>query len=227
MIAAVVCTSTEQMPDGRPTGVYASELVEAWNGLTDAGYQTHLLSPRGGAVPVEARRHGHADEDAFFAAEGGRAVAASVRVDEGPQDLDLVFVVGGHGAMMDLARSPELGGLLRRTHDGGGVVGAVCHGVSALLAPAEGAAPPLVQGRRVAGFSDEEEAAVGMMRRIPWLLSQRLRHLGANVDVGPAFLPHHVVDGRLVTGQNPASAHSTVRATLRAARQTVAPVTRR
>lgn len=217
MTAVVVCTSQETMPDGRATGVYASELVDAWNGLVEAGYRPRILSPRGGQVPVEARRPGHRAEDEFFGSEGGRQARASTSTADYQETPGVVFVAGGHGAMLDLSQDRALADLLRRTRSAGGVVAAVCHGVAGLLAGTEKRVEPLVRGLRVTGFSDEEEAAVGMTDRVPWLLSDRLRAAGAEVEVGPAFLPHVVVDGRVVTGQNPASAQDTVVAAVRVA----------
>lgn len=165
-------------------------------------------------LPIESRRPGHPGEDAFFAGDGGRAATTSVRVNDFAVTPQIAVVVGGHGAMLDLAGDRGVAALLRRTYEAGGVVAAVCHGVAALLAGVEEHERPIVEGRRVTGFSDDEERAVGMMLKIPWVLSERLRALGASVVVGPAFLPHTVTDGRLVTGQNPASAPGTVEAAL-------------
>lgn len=211
-----MCTSTAEMPAGRASGAYASELVDAWEELTQAGLDPLIASPAGGPVPIEARRVGHPAEDAFFGGIGGSRTAASLGIDELTPVANLVFVVGGHSAVLDLTDDRRLVELLVSTWHAGGVIAAVCHGVAALLSATDRGGQPLLRGRRVTAFSAEEEAAVGMASRMPWLITDRLAELGAEVSIGPPFLPHHVADGRIVTGQNPASARGTARAAVAA-----------
>jgi putative intracellular protease/amidase len=205
MTAVIVTTSADCMPDGRPTGAYASELAETWRELRDLGYDIAVASVRGGAVPIEARLADDPLQDEFFEGLSGVLLQDSAAVADVGDDFDVVCVVGGHGAVLDLPSDLDLARLIQKVHGRGGVVAAVCHGVAGLLGTdAEGV--PFLRGRRVAAFTDDEERAVGMDRRVPFLLSGVLAELGAVHDVADPFLPHVVVDDRVVTGQNPASA---------------------
>jgi putative intracellular protease/amidase len=107
--------------------------------------------------------------------------------------------------MWDLTRDERLHALLGRTFDEGKVVAAVCHGPAALVGVKLSSGQPLVAGRRVAGFSDEEEQAVGLAAVVPFLLESKLKELGGRYERGPTWAPFAVRDGKLVTGQNPAS----------------------
>ena len=129
-----------------------------------------------------------------------------------------MLVIGGKGAMFDLPRDAALQRLLSAHFDAGGVLAAVCHGPAALvpLRRADGSA--LVAGRRMTGFSDEEEAVFGKRwtPEFPFLLESRLRELGANWQEAPLMMPKLVVDGQLITGQNPFSTVQVAEAIVRA-----------
>jgi putative intracellular protease/amidase len=116
--------------------------------------------------------------------------------------------------MWDLAEDAAAARLLGDAFDRGKVVAAVCHGPGALVNVRLKSGEPLVAGRRVSGFSDEEEKAVGLTEVVPFQLETRLRELGGRYERGPMWKPFAVRDGRLVTGQNPASSALTARETL-------------
>jgi putative intracellular protease/amidase len=206
--ALLVLTSTAVLGDtGRSTGAYASEVAESWQVLRSAGYDVDIASVQGGEPPLEAVNHDDPVQRAFFADEAMTAALADtepVRV-VGPGTYDIVLTVGGHGAVWDLPYDADLARLLVQTHEAGGVVAAVCHGPAALLGAKLPSGDHLVAGRRVACFTNAEERAVGMTDVVPFLLADELAARGAEPDSVPPFLPHVVVDGRLVTGQNPAS----------------------
>ena len=133
-----------------------------------------------------------------------------------PDDYDGVFVPGGHGPMEDLAVSAELGRLLVTMLDDDKVVAAVCHGPAALLSARRPDGTWAFAGRRLAGFTNDEETQAGLADKAPWLLEDRMREAGGDMESGPAWQPFSVVDDNVVTGQNPASssdvAHKTVEA---------------
>jgi len=118
--------------------------------------------------------------------------------------------------MWDFPTDPGLAALTRRLYEDGGVVAAVCHGPAALLGVTLSDGRPLVDGKNVSAFTDEEERAVGLADVVPFLLQTRLEELGAKHTGAANFAPHVVTDGRLVTGQNPASATEVGRAVLHA-----------
>jgi putative intracellular protease/amidase len=125
--------------------------------------------------------------------------------DLSPEDYSAVFIPGGHGPMEDLAVSPELGALLVEMLDDDKVISAVCHGPAALLSATRPDGTWAFAGRNLSGFSNDEETQAGLAERAPWLLENRLRDGGANVENGPDWQPFSVVDDNIVTGQNPAS----------------------
>jgi putative intracellular protease/amidase len=153
-----------------------------------------------------------ADQDAMA------RLASTKRLADVTERYDAYFVVGGHGVMWDLATSAEVASLLGRAHDTGKVVAAVCHGPAALVGVRDANGQPIVAGRRVAGFSNEEEEAVGLTSVVPFALETRLRELGGRYERGPKWGSFAVRDGNLVTGQNPQSSADVARETLAALR---------
>jgi putative intracellular protease/amidase len=129
-------------------------------------------------------------------------------------DYDAVFFAGGHGTMWDFRQNTTLAAIGRDVYEAGGVVAAVCHGPAGIVDITLSDGRPLVEGRRVAAFTNDEEQAVGLTKVVPFLLQDALEERGAT-HVGAAnFTAHVIVDGRLVTGQNPASAAGTGKATV-------------
>jgi putative intracellular protease/amidase/uncharacterized protein YndB with AHSA1/START domain len=218
--ALLVLTSTDTLGDtGRATGAYMSEVAEAWKVFTDAGYKVEVVSTRGGRPPLEAVNQHDSIQRAFLDnPQMSRLMADTPR----PADLDpsryaIAFVAGGHGAVWDLPDDKDLAALLRDCYEGGAVVAAVCHGPAALVNVTLSDGEHLVAGKRLTAFSNDEERAVGMTSVVPFLLADALAERGARYEAAASFMPRVVVDGRLVTGQNPASATGVAQAALAAA----------
>jgi putative intracellular protease/amidase len=133
-----------------------------------------------------------------------------------PAVYDAVFLCGGHGTMWDFRESTTLARMVENIDRRGGVVSALCHGPAGLLTANRADGRPLVLGRRVTGFSNAEEDAVDLTEAMPYLLEDEIRRLGGHYVSAPNFESHAVRDGRLVTGQNPASARLTAELTLAA-----------
>lgn len=211
----------------RPTGYWAEEFVEPHRAFTAAGLDISLATP-GGRVPTvdelslapEANNGDTAkvaDLRAYLESGSVQDLLKSPRrlEDVVPGDFDAVLIPGGHGPMQDLAVNEDLGRLLETAlPDASKVVAAVCHGQAGLLS-AGSAESWLFGGRRLTAFSDEEETMTGLAANAAWLLESRLRAAGADYSKGPAWSPHVVVDGNLVTGQNPASAGPAAEAVLK------------
>ena len=218
--ALLVLTSTDVIPDtGRPTGAYASEVAEAWSVLHRAGYRVDFTSIRGGRPPLEAVDPQDPVQRAFLDNPlVDKLMADTRRPGEVAADrYGIVFVAGGHGAVWDLPHDKDLAALLATAYTGGAVLAAVCHGPAALVNVTLPDGGYLVAGKRVAAFSNDEERAVGMTSVVPFLLADALAERGARYEPAPSFMPHIVVDGRLVTGQNPASATAVAQAAVKAA----------
>lgn len=207
--SVLLVISSEGRADGtaisRP-GFEMDELAMAWLTLRANGLQVQIASPAGGAVVAD--RHNPRDDHvaAFLAdADGVRQLQQTRRTqDVKPGEHAAIFLIGGKGAMFDLPRDTALLNLLA-AHQG--VLAAVCHGPAALLNVKTADGRPLVAGRRMTGFSDEEEKLFGKKwaKEYPFWLETRARELGARWEEAPLMSPKLVVDGPLVTGQNPFS----------------------
>ncbi|MFC4167331.1 type 1 glutamine amidotransferase domain-containing protein [Teichococcus aestuarii] len=213
----IVTTSADRMTPGtEPTGLWLEELTTPYYAFQDAGAAVTLASVAGGAVPVDARSLGAEGEEEASVRRYRQdpalqaAVAATPCFTEiDPTGYDALFLPGGHGTMFDYPGSAALAALVERFDREGRVVAAVCHGPAGLVSARKPDGTPFVAGRRIAAFTDSEERAVGLDQAVPFLLESRLKALGARHEAGPDFQPFALRDGRLVTGQNPASAAPT------------------
>jgi putative intracellular protease/amidase len=210
----MVATSADRMsPGNEPTGVWLEELTAPYYAFRDAGAEVTIASIKGGEIPVDARSVTAAGkkepsvERYLQDADLKARVAATPKFTAiDPSGYDALFLPGGHGTMFDYPESVELARLVERFDREGKIVAAVCHGPAGLVGAKKADGTPFVAGRKVAAFTDAEERAVGLDKAVPFLLETRLKELGAVHDGGPDFKPHAVQDGRLITGQNPASA---------------------
>jgi len=228
--ALFILTSHDTLGDtGKPTGFYWEELAAPYWILSDAGWQIELASIKGGKPPADpSSAEGDAMTDEVRRLLADEAVMNKLENTTKVEDVevsgcDIVFLPGGHGTMWDLPNSKALGDLLGRAFDKGAVVGAVCHGPAGLLSARLASGDPLVHGRRVAGFTNSEEDAVGLSDIVPFMLEDQLKAQGGHHQKGPDWQPFAVADGNLVTGQNPASSAEVARLMLKAADLPTAP----
>lgn len=220
----MILTSNSTMgKDGHPTGFWFEELAEPYYTFIDNGVPVTLASIEGGPAPVDPRSlkprgENEKSVERFLADDvATNALATTIPVSKiDASDWDAIFLPGGHGTVWDLPDSEPLGTLLGRAWAEGKVIAAVCHGPAGLVNAKDETGRPLVEGRRVTGFTDSEEHAVGLAEVVPFLLETRLRELGGRYESVADFQPFAIADGRLVTGQNPASSALTARLTLEA-----------
>ncbi|WP_432037382.1 type 1 glutamine amidotransferase domain-containing protein [Streptomyces cucumeris] len=206
---ALVLTSHDQLGDtGRTTGFYLPEAAHPWKALTDAGYEVDLVSVKGGRPPMDGADLSDPVQQAFLddPRMAGQLDRTARPQDVTASDYDAVVYVGGHGTMWDFPGNTELAGIARDVYEAGGAVAAVCHGPAGLVDITLSDGSYLVDGKNVAAFTNDEEAAAGLTDVVPFLLQSTLEERGAKHTGAADFEPHVVVDGRLVTGQNPASA---------------------
>lgn len=205
----LIVTSHDRLGEsGEKTGFWLEELATPYYELLEAGFDIELASPRGGRPPADPKSEKTEAESVtrFLADKTAMArLETTKKLSEIGLDYDAYFVVGGHGVCFDLGTSAESGALLGRAFDAGRVVAAVCHGPAALVPAKTKDGAPLVKGRRVAGFTNEEEDAVGLTKVVPFPLETKLKELGGKYESGPKWGSFAVRDGNLVTGQNPAS----------------------
>ena len=211
----VLTSHTALGETGNPTGFWFEELAAPWWALRDAGLYADIATVRGGdpvADPASLSDQGGrtAAVDRFLAnAEATRVLAAAPGIAQvDVSRYEAVFLVGGHGTMWDFPGSDVLKNLVEAIVQREGLVAAVCHGPSGLLRVKDAAGAPLVRGRKVCGFANSEEAAVGATQVVPFLLEDQLRQLGAIYQPGAPFEANVVRDGHLLTGQNPQSSQS-------------------
>jgi putative intracellular protease/amidase len=223
----IVLTSHDQLGDtGVPTGFWYEELAGPYYLFTDAGHDVTLASPRGGKAPVDpksARPPYDTDASNRFEADeqAQAALANTVRLEDlSLEDFDAVFYPGGHGPLYDLAGDPLSIALIENYTAAGKIVAAVCHGPAVFINVKGPDGHPLVEGKRVSGFTNGEEAAMGLTDVVPFLVEDELIRLGAKYEKVADFEPFVLTDGLLITGQNPASAKVVAEAILQLAAAT-------
>ncbi|MCX2974117.1 type 1 glutamine amidotransferase domain-containing protein [Halieaceae bacterium IMCC8485] len=216
MRVLIVLTSHDQLGDsGEKTGFWLDEFAAPYYRLLDAGTDLTLASPAGGQPPLDPKSsQPDAQTDAtkrFDADSGAQAqLANTLRLAEVSADnFDGVFYPGGHGPLWDLADDSDSIALIERFMQQGKPVAAVCHAPAVLVNASAADGGALVKGLNVTGFSNSEEATVGLTEIVPFLLEDRLQALGAHYTAGEDWHPHAVVDGLLITGQNPGSSEIT------------------
>ena len=217
----MVLTSHDQLGNtGRPTGFWLEEFAAPYFVFRDAGVELTLASPKGGQPPLDPKSDLPENQTPAMArfkkdAAAQQALATTVKLaDVKAEDFDTVFYPGGHGPMWDLAESPTSIALLEAFYNSGKPIALVCHSPGVLRhVTYQGA--PLVKGKHVAGFTNGEEEAMQLTKVVPFLVEDELLRLGAIFEKKANWQPFSITDGRLITGQNPASSTSAAQALLR------------
>lgn len=207
---------------GQPTGYYLGEVTHPLAELQTAGIPVEFASIHGGEPPVDGLNLDDATNARFW---GDAAFRDAVRHTKRLGDVDAsqyagIFFAGGHGAMWDFPGNADVQRVTREIYEAGGLVGAVCHGPAALTNITLSNGAYLVAGKNVSSFTDSEERAVRLDKVVPFLLASTLEQRGAHHHAAPDWTAKVVVDGRLITGQNPQSA-SGVGAAMRDALRTL------
>lgn len=225
-ILLVLTNKAELGKSGKRTGFFLSEAAHPWEVFTKAGYAVTLASPLGGFSPLDPKSYDLKDEAnaAFWKKYGsGEEKRMTLGVKEtkpigelNPANYSAVFYAGGHGAMWDFRDSKEIQKFTAVLYEDGGVVGSVCHGPAALIDVKLLDGTPLVKGKKFASFTNAEEEAVELTNVVPFLLQSELEKDGATHVPADNFTENAVLDGRLATGQNPASAKKTAELVLEA-----------
>lgn len=210
-----VVSSTAHFPGGaRKAGYELTELARAYYVFQSSGFEVDIASPQGGRPPQRIDTDDMGDADYAFLNDPAaqRKLAATARLaDVDPARYSAVYFVGGKGAMFDFPGNADIARVAGAVAARGGVLGAVCHGPAALLDLRGADGNSLVAGRRMTGFTNDEELFLmkDARQRLPFLLEERARELGARFSTAPKYVGHVVVDGKLVTGQNPWSTWAT------------------
>lgn len=199
-----------------PTGLWLSELTHAYDVFKERGFAQTIVSPAGGHSPLEPRSLAFPNYDRSAKAwhnDPARmalldSTASAEQID--PADYDAIYFTGGHAVMFDFSDSTELQRITREIYERGGVVGSVCHGYCGLLETRLSDGNYLVTGRNLTGFSWREEILARVDKLVPYNVEERMKERGAHYSKALLpFVSNVVVDGTLVTGQNPGSAKET------------------
>ena len=216
-----VLTSHDQLGNtGRKTGFWLEEGAAPYFVFRDAGIQMTLASPKGGQPPIDPKSDQPENQTpamARFKQDGKakQAFANTLRLaDVKTEDFDTVFYSGGHGPMWDLAEDPVSIALLESFYNSGKPIALVCHSPG-VLRHVKYKGEPLVKGKRVTGFTNGEEEDVKLTKVVPFLVEDELMRLGAIFEKVRNWQPFSIADGRLVTGQNPASSTGAAQALLK------------
>lgn len=214
----MVLTSHDQLGDtGNKTGFWLEEFAAPYYVFEDAGAEITLASPKGGQPPIdpssdaedaqtEATRR-FKEDDAGQKELAHTAVLSTISAD----GFDAIFYPGGHGPLWDLAGDGDSIALIETFAASDRPVGAVCHAPAVLKHPKGTDGKPLVAGRKVTGFTNTEEDGVGLTDVVPFLVEDMLKNNGGDYHKGDDWASFVVVDGKLVTGQNPASSEEAAR----------------
>ena len=210
----MVLTSHDQLGNtGRKTGFWLEEFAAPYFVFRDAGVDLIVASPKGGQPPIDPKSDLPENQTPAMARfkqdeTAQKALAHTERLEDvKAEDFDTVFYSGGHGPMWDLAESPVSIALLESFYQSGKPIALVCH-APGVLRHVKYNGEPLVKGKRVTGFTNGEEEEVQLTKIVPFLVEDELLRLGAIFEKVRNWQPFSIVDGRLVTGQNPASSTS-------------------
>ena len=222
MKVLLVLTSHDQLGNtGEKTGFWLEEFAAPFYVLKDAGAAITLASPKGGQPPLDPKSDLPENQteltNRFRADASANAQLANTKklAEMSAEDFDAVFYPGGHGPMWDMPGNAASIGLVESFVRADKPIAAVCHAPVAFTNVRGKDGEYLVKGKRVTGFSNEEEAAVHLENVVPFLLEDRLKERGGIYSKAANWVPHVQVDGLLVTGQNPASSASGAEALLK------------
>lgn len=208
----MVLTSHDQLGDtGKKTGFWLEEFAAPYYAFKEAGAEVVLASPKGGQPPVDPKSAESSFQTEltrrFEADTAAKAqLAATLRLDSVSQaEFDAVFYPGGHGPLWDLAEDTSSIGLIEAFFAARKPIALVCHAPGVLRHVKAPDGKPLVEGKKVAGFTNTEEEGMGLTAVVPFLVEDELKAKGGLYSKGPDLEPHVVSDGYLITGQNPKS----------------------
>lgn len=217
----MVLTSHDQLGDtGRKTGFWLEEFAAPYYVFRDAGVELTLASVKGGQPPIDPKSdlpENQTPATTRFKNDPAaqKDLASTVKL-EGmrSEDFDTVFYPGGHGPMWDLVDNTDSIALIESFYNSGKPVAAVCH-APAVLHRVVYQGAPIVKGKRVTGFTNSEEEEVQLTHVVPFLVEDKLKQLGGLFEKAPNWQSFVITDGRLITGQNPASSTAGAQALLK------------
>jgi len=206
----ILTTSHAKLGDtDTPTGFWLEEFAAPYVIFREAGVEVDVASIKGGRPPVDPKSEKDLpplSKKFLETPEYARALENTLKLSE--VDLDqykAIFIPGGHGVVFDLPVDDLAKKTVEAFYNSNRFVASVCHGPAGIVTAVDTNGKPIVAGKKVTGFTNSEEEAVGLTKVVPFLLESRLKELGGHFESGPNWAPYVVRDGNLITGQNPAS----------------------
>jgi putative intracellular protease/amidase len=207
----------------RKTGYWLGEVTHFYHLLHDAGYEVDLVSPKGGTPPLDIKSIQSTDKFDKINAKLNKDEVFQKKLNNtlkpeqiNPKDYAVIYFAGGHGVMWDFPDNKTLADIAKSIYESGGVVSAVCHGSVGLLNIKLTNGKRLIEGKKVTGFANTEEALVRLTKQVPYLTEDELKAKGGIYKKALLpFVPYSVVHDRLVTGQNPYSSKSVAKKVLK------------
>jgi putative intracellular protease/amidase len=209
----IVLPSHDQLGNtGQKTGFWLEEFTDPYYKFIDSGYEVTIASPRGGKPPVDPKsiqKENQSESTQRF--ERDKSAQAKlentlVLSQVSANDYDTLFLPGGHGPMWDLSSDENMKKIVEDFYSDKKIVSAVCHGPAGLLQATDRNGNSILKGKKITGFTNNEESAVGLTKTVPFSLENRMKELGGKFEKGQDFKPFVISDGQLITGQNPKSA---------------------
>lgn len=195
---------------GKPTGYYLPEVSHPYFELIEKGFKVDIASPLGGEAPVDESSlnlKDQANKLMWETPEHRQKLQSTLKISQvDASQYQAIIFAGGHGTMWDFRGNEDIQNITRAIYETKGVVAAVCHGPAALVDVKLSNGEYLVKGKKVTGFSNTEEEAAKLTKVMPFLLETELKNNGGVYSNADLWKNNVVVDGRLITGQNPASA---------------------
>lgn len=217
----MVLTSHDQLGDtGRPTGFWLEEFAAPYYVFKDGDVEVTLASPKGGQPPIDPKSDEPGNQTEAMTRFKKDPAAQEVLAHTAKLDgmkmngFDAVFYPGGHGPMWDLVNDKSSIALIEDFYNAGKPVAAVCH-APAVLSKVKYQGASIVKGKRVTGFTNSEEEAVHLTKVVPFLVEDELKRLGGRYEKAGDWVDFTIIDGRLITGQNPASSGSAAKELLK------------
>jgi putative intracellular protease/amidase len=216
----VLTSHSELGSTGSKTGFWVEEFAAPYYVMADKGVNVSIASPKGGQPPIDPKSEApdaqtEATKRYFADAALKEKVAHTKKLSEvNASDFDAVFYPGGHGPLWDLYGDKDSIALIQNFWASGKPVAAVCHAPSALLNVKDERGDSLVKGKKVTGFTNSEEEGVQLTKVVPYLLEDELKAKGGIYSSGSDWSSYVVKDGKLITGQNPASSEEAAKALL-------------
>ena len=213
----IIATNHDRLNNGQETGYWLGEITHFYHILADAGLEIDFASPKGSKPPMDKKSYNLRDRDNRKFIENSnlkQRLETPIPIDQlNPADYMAIYYAGGHGAMWDFPNNKTLAQVAAAIYENGGFVAAVCHGSAGLLNIQLADGRYLLDGKSATGFANLEERLIRLTSAVPFLLEDEIKKRGAQYKRALLpFIPHVVVNDRLVTGQNPQSAKAVAKA---------------